>query len=147
MLPLAAFLVTIGTASALLLSGMSFTGNVFVMQGSQPEVTEYTWDIAIYSDSNDTQVFYFDNTDGPQDYAFYLDDSGIASATPGNCTYESGKDLRFYMNTSAYNQEPLNGNDPLFTMQSGDNWITLTTEPHPNRCGLTGVVALNAEIV
>ena len=146
MLPILTALVMVGSAGALLLSGLVFSGNVAVSQGEQPDQELFTWDIVITDDSNNSQTFLYNNPDGAHDYQFVLDDSNIESATT-NCTYESGADLHFYVNTTATNSMKLNGYSPTYELPSGNSYVTLVVVPNVARCQLTGSVSVTAELV
>ena len=132
-------LASIGVVTALFLSGMIMEGQLTATPGTQPDAVIYEWNVDISSDNNDTQDFIYSNSDGSQDMTFSLVTDIVS--TYGNCTYEEGKDVTFFINTSEWNGQPLEGS-PTFTMSPEDNVITLTAQPDPARCPLEGTISV-----
>ena len=132
----------IGSGAALYISGAIFEGQLTATSGDQPEAVVFEWDISITSDANDTQNFVYFNDDGDQNMQFTLSHD-LVSTSPDNCTFENSKDIKFYINTSTYNGKSLDDGSVTYNMPSGNSVVTLTAEPHPNRCSLAGNITLN----
>jgi len=137
----------IGSATALYISGMTFSGSVLATGGEEPTAQEYTWDINITSNDNQTKTFQYDNQDGPQTFKFDIDTSDICS-TSAICTYEENRDLRFVIEKNIWDSWPLSESEqPEIYFEPGTNTFSITTLPHPNRCPLAGNISMTATLI
>lgn len=137
-----------GTAAALWISGMLFTGSLTVVGGVEPSAELYTWnvDLNVSEALNDSQDFVYSNPDGMQTFLVGIDTSGITSTAP-NCVYQEDEDLIFFVvwtdeseiTTSSHVSESAT---PSIQIQPGDNTLTITTQGNPNSCPLSGTIAM-----
>ena len=127
-------------AVAVLIGSWEITGSLTATEGASPEQID-VWDLAITTDDNVSTTVDYDNPDGVK--------SGVSVSLVDNlesingCTYEAGKDIRFFLDTPTSSEcELLVGSPCLIDIVEGLNPITVVADPHPNRCGLNGTYAI-----
>ena len=133
-------LLLAGTGAALYLSGMNFSGQLTATAGEEPGAIDYTWNVNITDDNNDTQLFEYDNTDGIMDMVFVMSNDLVS--TDESCNFEPGKDIAFFVN-----DKKLDGNSPIITMQPGINNITINAVPDTARCPLEGNISVTGNLL
>ena len=119
--------ILIPSAAALYLANMSFTGNVAVAGGSQPDSQSFVWNVNMAAGAVDTQDFIYDNLNGDQLFDFTIDTTGISSTT-GNCVFKDGQDMNISISINGNSVVLLNGVPESLEVSSG---CLLYTSPGP----------------
>ena len=132
-------LVIVGVpAIALFVGGLQASGTIQATSGSQPSSQVFNID-ANLTDSNNTQILVYDNSDGDLDMEFSCLQN--ITSTVGNCNVETDKDLKVWINSKPCESTP------VVSIVPGNNNIEVVMENHPNRCPYNGTITITGTIV
>jgi hypothetical protein len=123
---------------ALYLAGISGTGSIVSVGGTQPETAVYeNLDLDLNESLEDIVAFYYTNGDGATDFNFTLSEN--ITSIDEQCTYEIGKDINWSIQVNSAGWYPF---PHIATMNTGSNAIEVKAIGDANSCPINGTWAI-----